>query len=132
MPAPEQVEAARLLLRKARADLAAVRALADSEGQDDGVIGFHAQQAVEKAFKAVLAAREFDVPRTHDISFLLRQLAKVGNAAPAPLTDARWLSPWAVTTRYDEVEDEPLDRSEAVELAASAVGWASTVVDRLP
>jgi HEPN domain-containing protein len=33
----------------------------DSE-QDDDVVGFHAQQAVEKALKAVVAARGLEIP----------------------------------------------------------------------
>ena len=129
LPAPEQVETARLLLRKARSDLAATETLASVDGHDDGVVGFHAQQAVEKAFKAVLAISEREVPYTHDISFLLRQIAKTDNAVPAPLNEARWLSPWAVSMRYDEIDDEPLDRNEAIIIATAAIRWAQTVVD---
>ena len=43
------------MLAKARADASAARLLATHEDQDDGIIGFHAQQACEKALKAVLA-----------------------------------------------------------------------------
>ena len=37
---------------------------------------FHAQQAAEKAIKAVLLARRIVMPRTHDLDFLLGQLPK--------------------------------------------------------
>ena len=57
MPRPEPRDLADLFLRKADSDLTAARTLADDDDQDDAVVGFHTQQAVEKALKAVLAAR---------------------------------------------------------------------------
>lgn len=131
MPGPEPGDVAELLLRKASSDLAAARALAAAVDQDDAIIGFHAQQAVEKALKAVLSTTvgDGDIPRTHDISFLLRLLAKGGIDVPPGLTAARLLSPWAVTMRYDDI-DEPLDRSEAIAVASDAVEWARGVLAR--
>lgn len=54
MPTPEELEAADLFPGKAASDLAAARLLAgDGDGdQDDNVVGFHAQRAVETALKA--------------------------------------------------------------------------------
>lgn len=40
----------------------------------DEIVGFHAQQAVEKALKAVLTAVAVRVGRTHDIAYLLTLL----------------------------------------------------------
>lgn len=59
---PEHREVADLMLTKARADLSAARLLAYHAEQDDGVVGFHAQQACEKALKAVMAIREIEIP----------------------------------------------------------------------
>lgn len=87
MPRPEPRDLADLFLRKADSDLAAARALADDDDQDDAVVGFHAQQAVEKALKAVLSsALDDDPPRVHDISLLLRLLANHGVEVPPHLT----------------------------------------------
>jgi HEPN domain-containing protein len=72
LPTPEEVEVADLLLRKAASDLSAARALARDPEQQDDVVGFHAQQAVEKSLKAVLAVRGFEIPRTHDLDLLTR------------------------------------------------------------
>jgi len=47
-------EAERLLFR-ARADFTALRHMGDERCFDDSIYGFHAQQAIEKAFKAWLA-----------------------------------------------------------------------------
>lgn len=70
MSTPEHREVAQLLLQKAREDLSAAQALIATEDQADHVIGFHLQQAVEKALKAVLADRAIEIPRTHDLAYL--------------------------------------------------------------
>lgn len=127
MPSPEQLEYARVLLRKAASDLAAARLLTDSAEVADEAIGFHAQQAAEKALKAVLVADGIEIPRTHDLDYLLEQIERAGREPPSGLGGAAWLSPWAVQFRYDEPL-EPLDRSAALELAAAALEWARTVV----
>ena len=38
----------------------------------DAIVGFHAQQAVEKAFKAVLAMVGAEFPFTHNIALLMQ------------------------------------------------------------
>ena len=119
---------ARLLLAKARADLSAARLLASDPDQDDGVIGFHAQQAAEKAVKAVLAASEAEIPRTHDLGYLLELVGSVAQV-PQSVGDVVWLNPWAVTMRYDEL-DSPLDRRAAVGSAEAVVTWAQGLVPR--
>jgi hypothetical protein len=50
-PSPEHVEYAETLLRLAESDLQACRVLAGRDDVADGAVGFHAQQAVEKALK---------------------------------------------------------------------------------
>ena len=47
---------AAVLLAKAVQDLDVMRVLAADAGIADGAVGFHAQQAIEKALKAVLTA----------------------------------------------------------------------------
>ena len=112
MPTPEEVEVADLLLRKAASDLSAAGALARDPEQQDDVVGFHAQQAIEESLKAVLAVRGFEIPRTHDLDLLTRLVG----GDEDELGDAKALSPWAVATRYDDI-DATLDRREAVEIA---------------
>ena len=124
MPTPEEVEVADLLLRKAASDLSAARALARDPEQQDDVVGFHAQQAVEKSLKAVLAVRGFEIPRTHDLDLLTRLVGGDGDE----LVDSKALSPWAVATRYDDV-DATLDRREAVEIADRSLTWAGERVE---
>jgi hypothetical protein len=59
-----ELEEAQLLLRKAREDADAAAKLAADGDTADAIVGFHAQQAVEKALKAVLAASGDDFPES--------------------------------------------------------------------
>ncbi len=128
MPTPEEVEVADLLLGKAASDLSAARVLADDANQQDDVVGFHAQQAIEKSLKAVLAVRGFEIPRTHDLDLLTRLVASGPDPFPNELRDAKALSPWAVATRYDDI-NATLDRGAAVEIAEKSLIWARRRVE---
>ena len=128
MSPPEHREVARLLLTRAEADLAAARLLASDARQDDGVVGFHAQQAAEKALKAALAVRGSELPRTHDLEYLLELVRGSGDGPPPGLENIAWLNPWAVTMRYDEPAS-PIDREAALASANAAVAWAKTLTD---
>ena len=56
-PRPEGSEQAQVLARKAAGDATAVRKLAAAAEVEDEMIGFHAQQAVEKWLEAVIVIR---------------------------------------------------------------------------
>ena len=73
MPRRDSHDHALLLLSKARADKLVLDKLADDSEIADDVIGFHAQQAVEKLLKAILANRNVEYPRAHDMERLDRQ-----------------------------------------------------------
>lgn len=126
-PGPD-VEFARALARKAREDLDALRVLHASTGIADAVIGFHAQQAVEKALKATLVASGREVRRTHDLRFLLDEVADAGVELTEDVASSAWLTPWAVELRYDEFLEETLDRDGAVAVAEAAVALAARLV----
>lgn len=103
-PTPEQREYAELLLERASSDLAACRVLMANEDMLDDVVGFHAQQAVEKALKVALVLADIDFPRSHDLRELtdvaIDNLLKV----PEAIKEARWLTPWAAQLRYEMLE----------------------------
>lgn len=128
MPEPEHREVALLLLRKATSDLAAARTLAAEADQSDDVVGFHVQQAIEKAIKSALTWLSGEVPRTHDLSYLLEVAADRRVDPPLSLDDAEQLGPWAVAMRYDEPV-AGLDRTAALALAGATVDWARGVVE---
>jgi HEPN domain-containing protein len=127
LPTPEQLEVADLYLTKAASDLAAARALAADADQQDDVVGFHAQQTVEKSIKAVLALKGSDIPRTHDLVLLAQLAGNEDDQTPPELKEAQSLSPWAVAMRYDEME-ATLDRDAAIRVAAASLSWADELV----
>jgi HEPN domain-containing protein len=100
-PSPEHVEYAETLLRLADADLHACRVLAGHDDVADRAVGFHAQQAVEKALKVAIVLAEIELPRSHDLEMLAEQAA-VRASLPNELAGVDWLTPWAVALRYDE------------------------------
>lgn len=48
----------------------------------ESLIVFHAQQAIEKALKAVLVEHEVDFPKTHDLEQLVEIIEAAGIAWP--------------------------------------------------
>ena len=79
---PEGTHKAAVLLRKAKADAIAVRELAGNPEITDEIVGFHAQQAIEKWLKALMAQRSMDETRIHDIGRLLQLLQNDGVELP--------------------------------------------------
>ena len=63
----QPVDLARRFLSLAERDFKAFRKLAGDPEIDDEVVGFHAQQTIEKCLKAVLAKHRFEVRKTHDL-----------------------------------------------------------------
>jgi HEPN domain-containing protein len=116
-------------MRKAEEDLAAVRALLDNESIADDVIGFHSQQTVEKAMKAVLVVHGVPFRRAHDLGYLL-EIAEDGNVdVPEYGAAAEWLTPWAAEFRYDGPENAGFDRAESLRSAERAIEWARAMFE---
>ena len=94
------VDHARGLLEKARRDLVAAEAIR-ATGEAFDMACFHAQQAVEKALKALLALDDVAYPLRHDLGELVALAAPrwplVREAADAIFA----LGPFAVAVRYD-------------------------------
>lgn len=112
------------MLRKAGEDAATVEKLAPDRDIADSVVGFHAQQAAEKAMKAVLAAHGDRFPWTHDLRHLMDRLDEMATPLPESLREVRQLGPWAVEFRYGETIEDELDRDQARALARQVIGWA--------
>jgi HEPN domain-containing protein len=91
---------------------------------------FDAQQAVEKALKALLVSRGVRVPRTHAIGELITVLAAMGFDVPADVQDGAALTDYAVAARYpgpsEPVSVEDYDRALAT--ARAVVAWVEGLV----
>lgn len=92
-------------------------------------MGFHAQQAIEKWLKVLMASRGMDEARIHDIGRLLRLLENDGAQLPDNAGRLDDLTIYAVPMRYDELLDaEPLDRESTVELIDEVDCWAKNAL----
>jgi HEPN domain-containing protein len=128
LPEDEGRALADLLLRRARADAVALEKLADDAEIDDAIVGFHAQQAVEKSVKAVLARHSIDFPFVHDIARLLRLLEEASVDPPPNADEAIELSPWAAELRYGEILGGRLDRERLRVLVRDVIAWAESTL----
>jgi HEPN domain-containing protein len=109
-------------------DIKAFRKLSSDSEIDDEVIGFHAQQAVEKCLKAVLAKHRVELRKTHDLQLLLDLLAQNNLPSPPRCEGIDALGPFAVELRYDLMATEPLDREQARAVVAAVRDWAEQQV----
>lgn len=88
---------------------------------------FDAQQAAEKAVKAVLVLRGVNFPRTHDIADLLALVAQ--DEVPDDLWEADSLSEYATVARYPGRRPaSEQDRQKAILLAEQVVRWAERII----
>jgi HEPN domain-containing protein len=119
---------AQALLRKAANDLVAAQATL-STGQALDTVCFHAQQAVEKSLKAILALHDIEYPWWHDLGELLELVRPLASEL-IPFEDQVFrMTPYAVEARYDEEFEPSLDEaSEAFEVAEEVYGLSSNIV----
>lgn len=105
-----------------------VRLLPDA-GLDDEIIGFHAQQAVEKALKAWLAHLGIDYPRAHSLGALVDLLVLHGHSLPPDLANADKLTPFATVFRYDDLPiSSSFDRMDALRLAKGVRAFVKKMI----
>ena len=129
MPASDPTEEAKRWLAFAEDDLALAKEIVTMGNVRPGQACYHAQQAGEKALKAVLILAGIPVPRTHDLVLL-------GSLVPSPWTthmaapDLFDLGNWAVSARYPDaggaVEATLADAQAAIGLAEILVSGAQT------
>lgn len=93
-------------------------------------ICFHAQQAAEKALKAVLLHLKIDFPFVHDLEQLLTILENEKIIIPDEISNIGILTPYAVETRYpgDWGEITAADIAAAIDLAEKTVHWAENYI----
>ena len=87
---------------------------------------FDAQQAAEKAIKALMIKRGIDFPYVHDLARLLSMLKDAGEAIPDDVGQARKLTQFATITRYPGIGQPVTEQqyAKAIEIAEAVVRWA--------
>jgi len=100
-------------LKKVHADKVMARVAMSLDDPLPDQACFHAQQAGEKALKALLVALEQPVPRTHDVTLLLELVEGVVGPQESLREPAAVLSVFSVGPRYPMLDDPQVDRDEA-------------------
>ena len=91
---------------------------------------FDAQQAAEKAIKALLISKKITFRFVHDIAELLTVLEKSGVTIPEKVRVSATLTPYAVETRYPGPFEQvtQVELTEAVAIADEVLKWAETEI----
>jgi len=117
-------DAVSLWMRKAESDLKIGRDELATEDPATDAICFHIQQRAEKYLKAFLIFHGQEVPRTHDIAFLIMRCTQINPEFQQLIEwDAPSLTTYAIEARYD------LMVFPTVEEAKRAVSLAEQVRD---
>jgi HEPN domain-containing protein len=129
MPPEPQIGTPVEWLRRAKSNL--IRA---QQPRPEGVcwedLCFDAQQAVEKALKALLVHRNIPFRYVHDIAELLTLVEQDGISLPEDVRLAASLSDYAVAARYpgpmEPVTEE--EYQEAIALAEAVLRWVEQLL----
>jgi HEPN domain-containing protein len=120
-------------LRHAETDILAATVLLSDVDDLAPSIAFHAQQAIEKALKAVLVASQVDFRRTHQLT-LLADLIPAEWDLRLPTEQLPRISHYAAETRYpidDWNQVEPVTVDEARSALEVAQSVHTQVAERL-
>lgn len=122
---PDAQDLAQVLARKAQDDARAMKLLASEAEISDEIVGFHAQQAIEKWLKSVMMLHGMEEARIHDLGRLLEILEQAAIDLPPAADRLDDLSIYAVPLRYADLLDlEPLDRVATSALVDEVRKWA--------
>ncbi|MXX35768.1 MAG: HEPN domain-containing protein [Gemmatimonadetes bacterium] len=115
-------------LKRARSNLARARHRIPGTYLEDAC--FDAQQAAEKAIKAVMVFRDIEFPYIHELARLIDILESAGDPIPDGVRRAGRLTRYATATRYPGLEEPVTEReyAEAVEIAEAVLRWAESLL----
>lgn len=119
-------------LNRARSNLAKAQSAAGTPGVYLEDLCYDAQQAAEKAIKAVLIHLGVRFPYVHDLAQLLALVEGTGQSVSESIKQAARLTQYAVEARYPGLS-EPVMRQEyeeAIAIADKTVHWAQEVIER--
>ncbi len=123
-PDPPRPDDPRAWLSRARSNLLHARAQTTGVYLED--LCFDAQQAAEKALKAVLVKRGVRFPYVHDLATLVTLMEQTGEEVPPAVREAGRLTRFAVIARYPAMSEPVTDEDyrRALATAEAVVEWA--------
>lgn len=117
------------LLRLAQRDNETFRLLKDIPQASLAAVGFHAQQSIEKALKAVCVLRDIEIRRTHDLAALAELIRASGVTPAVDIDTLRLINPFTVEFRYDDELVAPITRDELDGAVSGILGWAAQCLE---
>jgi HEPN domain-containing protein len=126
-------ELAELLLRKAAGDEYVFEKRSEDPQAPDEIVFFHAQQAVEKMIKAVLALSAVRFQKTHDLAGLVDLARGSGIPFPKELEGVTDLTPFATNFRYEDMPSESVQIFHSYwvkECVRRTRAWAESMLRR--
>jgi len=121
---------AREWVNRARSSLAKAGLASDIDVVYLEDLCFDAQQAADKAIKAVLIYLGIGFPYVHDLAGLVALVEQAGVPMPPPVARAPALSDYAVEPRYPGLAESVTQQEyeEALAVANAVVRWAEGVI----
>ena len=108
-PEPYPPDDHREWLNRAKSNLAMAKNRVPEVYLED--LCFEAQQAAEKAIKAVMIMHGIEFPYVHDLARLLSLLEEAGKGVPESVMQAEELTQYAMSTRYPSLEQPVLKQT---------------------
>lgn len=97
------------------------------------IICYHTEQAAEKSLKAILVANNKEVPRTHDLSFLLGKCSQNVKIEERYIDMCDFLAPFGVIIRYPHELPVDLTVAEKASFYANEIyKWSLKIIQILP
>jgi HEPN domain-containing protein len=114
----------------AHKDLNTLRILAGAPDADPEILGFHAQQAIEKALKAWLSFLGAEYSRTHSLGVLISEIEETGATVPEYFYDLVYLTSFAVQFRYEAFSglQHDIERTELLKRALSVLTYVENTI----
>jgi HEPN domain-containing protein len=88
---------------------------------DDEIFGFHAQQCVEKLFKALITAHGQEHSFTHNLTKLHNELSLLGERPPALSLSLDDLTEFAIEFRYESGKPFSAEQRDAMRASVAAL-----------
>jgi HEPN domain-containing protein len=130
MPKRYPPEEPREWLNRAKSDLLLAKTKKEGIYLED--LCFHAQQAAEKAIKALLIDHGIEFPYIHDIAGLLTLLERAGQDLPKTIREGEKLTRFAVFTRYLGIA-RPISHKEyeeAIKITEKVIRWVKDQLEK--
>jgi len=127
MSDPKQAQS---MLHMAQKDLKALKGMMDTLIFEDEIFGFHAQQAIEKALKGLIALLGQEYPLTHDISILLEFLESKDQNVEN-YWDLVEFNAFAVQFRYEafDASEDPIDRTKTIQKIEELIRYFEELIN---